>query len=125
MQKTAISHSQVLHLPEWTDELVFDLYNLRHEDGFKKLHLTSDEIIGAVKSLGINFFDRCDFFAPGIVRTWDESDYHYARELFQFRPEIESYCLKVLNFINLLNREILTIHLRFGDQNTRTGTLSN
>lgn len=125
LQKFAKSHGQVLHVPEWIGELVFDLHNPRYEGGFKKLNMTSDEIIDTVKTRGITFFARSDLFAPGIVRPWDESDYNYARGLFQFRPEIESYCLKVLDSINFLNKEILTIHLRFGDQNTRTKNLSN
>ncbi len=123
LQKLARDFGRTLYVPLWVGELVFELDNPRYRGGFRQINLGASEILESIRLAGASIIDGGDFFAPGNVPKWSHEDLSYARSLFSFRPEIEQWCLSQLDFMQIDVTNLVAVHLRLGDQFTRTRTL--
>ncbi len=123
LQKLAIDSGRVLYVPLWIGELVFQLNNPRYRGGFRQVNISATEILEATRLAGVSVIDGADFFAPGGFPTWSHEDLSYAHSLFSFRPEIEQWCISQLDSMKIDVANLVAVHLRLGDQFTRTRTL--
>ncbi len=123
LQKLAKDFGRTFFVPSWVGELVFELNNPRYHGGFRQVNLEASEILEAIKLAGVSAIDGYDFFSPGSFATWSHEDLSYARSLFSFRPEVEQWCLYQLDSMKIDVTNLVAVHLRLGDQFTRTGTL--
>jgi len=123
LQRLGRDSGRVLSVPSWVGEYVFLLDNPRYHGGNKHLRVTERAASEAIDALGAGALEGVDMFSPGSFENWSPKDYDYARSLFKFRPEIEAWLSSLIGITGLLNREILAVHLRLGDQASRTRTL--